>query len=314
MRGFLLVAVLSFWLSGVSHAETQTQGAGVEPPAGEIFGMPVSLGNYGFAKRVALTYPAPWGASDLPPERLEPFIWEQLILHYESFRRSVVVPEERVEEMIQSLLKNQNVSWTRRSDPEAYRRWVSETLKADVPLFENQIRYLLAIRLLTDKILEEANVTVSEEEMKEEFLNEKNHVGGEMVVFHTREEASDFYERFKDPSRWEEMKAKGDPPVRSVSLMTLEAYMDLWSIPKGQMVAFHALELGKIGPPMPFGKDWCVYRLLDKRTGDLSDFPKERESYRKQVEMKKKYEAQKQWLERLKEAANLKIFLSAEKS
>lgn len=57
-----------------------------------------------------------------------------------------------------------------RGDPDAYRRWLSETLREDVDLFENQIRYLLQIRKLKDQVFQEQRVTVTEEEMQQEFL------------------------------------------------------------------------------------------------------------------------------------------------
>ncbi len=280
-----------------------------EQMAGEIFGQPVSKDNYYFAKRVAMMFPLPWGAAELPPEKQEAQVWENLILHYESFRRGMEATEEEINATVDEILKSQKQSISRRSDPEAYRKWVEDTLQEKVELFENQVRYIIQIKKLKEKIRNEAKVTVVEEELHQEFLNEKNHVGGEMVTFPTREEAQQFYEKFKDPKRWEKMKTKKEVNVRPVSLMTLEAYMDLWGIPKDQMVAFHALEIGSVGPPLPFGtKEWAVYRLLEKRTGDLKDFPKERESYRNQVEMKKKYEALNRWIEQLKASANLKTF------
>ena len=172
------------------------------------------------------------------------------------------------------------------------------------------VRFILQIRKLKDQFRQEAKVTVTEEEMQQGFLNEKNHVGGEMVVFDTKEEAQAFYPTVKDPKRWETMKKEAKHKVRPVSLMTLEAYMDLWAVPKEQMFAFHAMALGEVGSPMPFGGQWCVYRLLDKRTGDLKDFPKERESYRQQMENKKKYQAMVEAISALKASAHLKSFTS----
>ena len=278
-----------------------------EQIAGYIFGVPVPVGNYYFAKRVFYTFPHPWeeGLSDADRERA---IWEALILHYESFRREIAVSDEELNRRINSVLKGDKQSFTRSGDPEAYRQWVKEKLNEDVDLFENQMRYLLQVDKLKDQVRQSLPVTVTEEEMHQEFLNEKNHVGGEMVTFDKKEDAQAFYEQVKEPAAWEAMKAKGDYKVQPVSLMTLEAYMDLWGIPKEQMYAFHAMELGSIGPPMPFGtKQWCVYRLLDKRTGDLKDFPKERDAYVQQLTTKKQYEDLKRWIEKLKTSANLNI-------
>lgn len=265
--------------------------------------------NYLFAKRVAVMFPEPWGAADLPPERQKEIVWESLILHYEGFRRGIAVSQEEMEATINEFLKGARQTFTRQGDPEAYRLWVGEQAREDVELFENQVRYLSQIRKLKDQVFQESRVSATEEELKEEFLNEKNHVGGEMVLFESKAEADDFYNRFRDPRKWNGMKASGKQTVRPVSIMTLEAYIELWGVPKEQMVAFHAMAIGSVGPPMPFGKQWCVYRLLEKRTGNLADFPKEKESYQKQVEMKKKYVALKQWISDLKTAANLKVFV-----
>ncbi len=280
-------------------------------PAGQIFGVPVSMDNYRFARAVAVMFPPPWGAAGLPPDKQEESVWENLILHYKAYQRVIQAPDADLEKMVDDLLRNEKQSFTRQGDPVAYQKWVRESVGESVEMLENQVRYLIQIRKLKDQVLEMQKVTVSEAEMQQEFFNEQNHVGGEMVTFDAREQAQAFFEEFKDPNRWNKMKAKGKYQVRPVSLMTLEAYIDLWGIPRDQMYAFHALEIGAVGPPMPFGKQWCVYRLLDKRTGDLKDFPKEREGYYKRVEQRKKYQGLQQWIKDLKDSADLKVFIRA---
>ncbi len=64
-------------------------------------------------------------------------------------------------------------------------------------LFENQIRYLLQIRTLRNQVFEEQRVIVTEEETKQQFLNEKHHVGGALVVLKTQDEAEAFTEEVK---------------------------------------------------------------------------------------------------------------------
>ncbi|MBI4598502.1 MAG: peptidyl-prolyl cis-trans isomerase [Candidatus Omnitrophica bacterium] len=275
--------------------------------AGYIFGQPVPAGNYDFAKRVASLFPRPW-EEQASPEQRERAIWDALILHFESFRRKITVSDEALTTRIDSVLKGDQQSFTRASDPSAYARWTNERLGEDVELFENQMRYLLQIDQLQEAMRTSFNVAVTEEELRQEFLNEQHHVGGEMVSFGDQAAAQAFYEQVKDPKAWDAMKAKGEEKVRPVSLMTLEAYMDLWAIPKGQIYAFHALPIGSVGPPMPFGaNEWCVFRLLDKRTGNLAEFPKHRESYVEQITTKKQHEELKKWVENLKASANLQI-------
>jgi hypothetical protein len=267
------------------------------------------MGNYSFAKRVAYTFPRPWGAADLPPAERERAVWDHLILHFEGFRQGITVTEDDLDAAVNELLKDQRQSFTRRGLPDAYRRWVSETLREDVELFESQVRYVVQIRKLKDHILRQQHVAVTEEEMRQEFLSDQHHVGGELVVLPTKDEAEAFYRDVKDPDRWDAMKAGGTPAVRPVSPMTLSAIIDLWGVPRAQIQRFHAMGLGSVGPPMPFGKQWGVFRLLEKRTGDLQGFSKERHRYVKKVEWKKKYQALEQWVDALKQSARPRILV-----
>ncbi|MCM8812139.1 MAG: hypothetical protein NC910_03700 [Candidatus Omnitrophica bacterium] len=285
-------------------------------PAGEIFGTPVPLSNYQFARRVTAMFPRPWGANSASAEEQERFTWENLILHFEGHRRGITVSDDELERQINEFLKGNKQTFTRRGDPDAYQKWVKEYIGETPDLFENQTRYLVQIAKVRDLIWNDVQVTVTEEEMQQEFLNEKHHVGGEMVIFDSREEAQAFYEKHKSRRAWEKMKAadrkkpEKERRVRPVSTMTLEAYIELWGIPKEQIYAFHAGEIGSVAPPMPFGSSqWCVYRLLDKRSGDLADFPKERDRYREQIDYKNRLKAQRAKIDELIASANLKVFV-----
>ncbi len=305
-----VIAILRASLLFAGQPVRATQGHGPATPADQIagymFDIPVPMSNYAFAKRVAYMFPKP-GEESLTPAQRERLIWEALILHYESFRRGITISAAELDQWIDGVLKQEQLTFTKQQDPTAYQRWVTDRLGEDVELFENQMRYLMQIDRVKDTVRRASTVTVSDEEMQQEFLNEKNHVAGEMVTFETKEAAQAFYDTVKSPKQWEAMKAAGQPTVRPVNLMTLEAYMDLWGIPKEQMSAFHGLAIGSVGPPMPFGKQWCVYHLLEKRTADLSQFPNERQSYYEQIKAKKQYHALQQWIEDLKASAQLKV-------
>jgi hypothetical protein len=306
-----LLTVWMLWASSPPHVGAEARGlpSQADSIAGEIFGVPVSMGNYSFAKRVAYTFPRPWGAADLPLAEREQVVWDNLILHFEGFRQGITVTEDELDAAVNDLLKDQRQSFSRRRDPDAYRRWVSETLREDVELLESQIRYVLQIRKLKDHVLKQQRVAVTEEEMRQAFLSDQHHVGGELVVFTTKDEAEAFYRDVKDPKRWEAMKTRGTHSVRPMSPMTLSAIIDLWGAPRGQIQTLHAMSLGSVGPPIPFGKQWGVLRLLEKRTGDLRDFPKERDRYVKRVEWKKKYQALEEWIDGLKRSARPTILV-----
>jgi hypothetical protein len=300
-------AAMLLGAGAVSGGETPLADGQSEAVAGYIFGVPVSASNYAFAKRVALMFPRPWeeGLSAADRERA---VWEALILHYEAFRRGVEPSAAELEDYINQALRSQQLAFTRAQDPQAYARWVQETLGEPVELFENQMRYLLQIDTLKETMRGSFAITVTDEEIRQEFLNEQHHVGGEYALFPSQAEAQAFYETVRSPNAWE-VKKRDDPSwCRPFSLITLEAIIDLWGVSKEQIYAFHAMEPGSVGPPMPFGTtQWGVFRLLEKRTGDLKELPKRRTEYQEQLKAKQRHEALRRWVEELKASAQLRI-------
>ncbi|HEX9780009.1 MAG TPA: peptidylprolyl isomerase [bacterium] len=308
-------------LSGCGGSDTDSPGAAPEEPrpaaaraaepefAGRIFGVPVSVGNYSFAKRVALMYSPPFGMAHAAPERQEEHIWRQLVLHYEAFRRGIEATDEELNELAGQFLSANGQTFTREGDPDAYARWTEESLGLDPEHLDNQLAYLIAIRALKHQVLEGIEVEVTEEEMRREFLNEQRHVGGAMVTFETREEAEAFVRRAGTSESWDVMAAAGGVEVRPVSLMTLEAYIDLWGVSQEQMDALHALETGGVGPPMPFGTQWCVFRVLEKRDEDPEEFPARRDDLLRQLEHRKRAAALEAWINDLEAQAAVEIFL-----
>lgn len=280
-----------------------------DAPAGVIFGYPVSSSNYYLAKYISMKYPTPREERATPAQR-EQYIWENLILSFEAYRRGIHATDQQFEDRINLVLRSQGQPFTRAGDPAAYAAWVTGQVNETVAGFENHMRYLLEIDLLKDQVRLAAPVTVTDEEIRQEFLNEGHHVGGEMVVFPTRDEAAAFYATVAAPGQWDAMKSSGRE-VRPVGLMTLEAYIDLWGVPREQIYAFHALEPGAVGEPMPFGDEWAVVRLGEKRIADESQLPAKAESYRQQLVMKQQYRALEEWIERLKADAKLTVLLPA---
>lgn len=293
-----------------SSAETPLQ---LQPGeiAGEIFGVPIPINNYYFAKRVHLTFKDD-EAVKFTPEQMEQYIFNNLIYSYEGNRRGIKVTDEELDQWIDSVLQAVDVKINRKEEPEAYKKWVEESLKADIPFFENQMRYLADIEKLKREMVKEMKVEVSEDEMLEDFMNVQNHVGGEYTLFETKEEADAFYEKYKNQLDWEAMKKESPDLVKPFSLITVQAIIDLWGVPKAEIDAFHDLALGSVGKPLPFGKKWGVFRLLDERTGNPEDYKAKKEDNRKRVEIRKQYRARDQWLKDIIVEANLKIFVKPE--
>lgn len=280
--------------------------------AGEIFGVPVPMQNYIFAKAVAYIFAPPWGCAGMPPDECEKIIWENLVLHYESFRRGMQLAEEQLDKTINDVLRDHGQSFTRKGDPAAYQKWVREKLNEDVQLFENQIRYLSEVREVKDRMFEAAKVEVTEEEARERFLDEQNSLGGELVVFPTKAEGETFGQSVREEGGWDRMKQEGKHSIRPVGAMSLVAFVDLWQIPKQQIYALLAKETGAIDV-VPFGPtQWGVLRMTEKRNASMAEFPQRRDEYFREIERAKKHRGVQQRIAELKQQARVRVFVGQE--
>ena len=270
--------------------------------AGEIFGVPVPMGNYYFAKRVHGTFQSP-EERKMTPEEMEKNVWHNLILSYQASIKKIEITDKEFDEWTESVLTALDLKFSRTKDPAKYKEWVEGTLKGTVELFENQMRYLATIEKLKREMIKEMQVTVTDDEMKDDFMSTENHVGGEYTLFDTKKVADDFYEANHEQPKWEAYKAANADKVKPFMLITLQAIIDLWGVPHDQIYEFHAMPLGTVGKPLPFGTQWGVFRLQEKRTGDLANFEAQKEKLKPRVEARKQYQARNDWLEEIDKSA-----------
>jgi hypothetical protein len=58
----------------------------------------------------------------------------------------------------------------------------------------------------------------------------------------------------------------------------------------------------------PIYKGYGVFKILEVRKADESEYPKQKESYSQQLRIQKKYEGFNKWLEDFKKQADLKVY------
>lgn len=314
MRG--LGFFLCFLLAFSAFSSWAAEGEKPEDIAGEIFGVKVPLENYYFAKRALMVFGTRWGRTPRTLEEVEERVWENLILSYEAFRRNIEVTQEELETEITKILKNEKVEFDWQQDKEAFEEWLKERLNENRELFENQLRYLIQIKKLRQQVLDSIEPEVTEEEAYQEFLNEHNTLSVELVEFDNLEDAEIFYKELtKDSDSWEK-KRKSNPKIfKKPGFVALEFLMDMWKIPKDDLYKMLDLDIGAFYSPAPiYGGKYGVFQILKKRIADESRFPDLRNSYYKQIEMKKKYKGLQTWLEEFKEKANIKVYVKPPRS
>jgi len=279
---------------------------------GEAFGKPVSREEFFHYYKTALIFTRQ-GEKEKEERTDEDRIqeaWQNLILNWEAKSLGIKVERSELEEELKRLLKEKDVEY----GTPAYAMWVKVTFGDDVEVFERRIEDLLRINKLI-KMKTNPEVTVTEEEMKEKFLNQYNSFESEYILFNNEEEAKDFAEKCrKNPRLWfekyQEKKPLGQKGASWINIMSLEALIDLWKIPKEDAYRILESREGDFIPAKNYYGD-CVFRLLYKRKADLKEYDeKKQEYYRKMLTQAKKYKLAKDYFDDLFKRANYRDYIA----
>jgi len=195
-----------------------------------------------------------------------------------------------------------------------YALWVVQNFNEDPPTFDRRIEDLLLVNKLV-KMKMDPEVTVTEEECKEKFLNQYNSFESEYIMFEDQKKAQEFAGSVKEnPKLWKETFDKkkaeaGQKGAAWINIMSLEALIDLWKIPKED--AYRVLN-GNRGDFI-VGENYygdCVFRLLFNKKADLKEYnEKKKQYYMNMLTQSKKYKIAKDYFEDLFKRAALKDFI-----
>ncbi|MDD5347108.1 MAG: hypothetical protein PHT59_00685 [Candidatus Omnitrophica bacterium] len=299
---------------GLPGAGAQTQKGPAAPATEKLigefsgWGVPVPLVNYYFVKNTIYLFGTRWGASPTTEQELEDRVWEQLVLSYEAFRRDIKVEDSEVDAEIDKMLKEEKATFDWKKDPDALSAWVKDKTKEEVSLFRNQLRHLLQLEKLRKEVLASFSATVTEDEARNEFINEYNTMELELVQFDELKDAEVFFKEMKEPKRWEEEAKKDPKKYQHPGFVSFEFLINMWKVPKEDLYRMLEMDINATYPPRPVYKGWGVFRILKKRPADPAEFPRVRDSYFKQIEMIKKYEQLNDWLKKLKAEAKIKLY------
>lgn len=278
--------------------------------AGELFGAPVPIGNYYFAKKVVLSFNAKWRGIPQTEEELEDLVWQELLFSYEAFRRGIKATDTEVNEQIDKILKSEKVEFNWKQDTKAFKEWVEEKLRMSLETFRNQIEHLVKLEKLRQQVLDSIEPEVTEEEAYQKFLNEYNTLSVELIRFDELEEAERFYKEIKEnPGIWAGRKEKEPESFKRPGFVALDFLIHMWGFKKEDAYKMIEMQEGSFYPPAPIYKGYAVFKILKIRKAEPREFDKRRESYFGKMRMIKKHEGFKDWAKQLKEQANIKVFI-----
>lgn len=276
---------------------------------GSFFDIPVPIENYYFIKGVIAIFGNKFGPQPNTPEERKNVVWEQLLLSYEAYRRGIEVSDEEVSVEVGKILAAENAAFDWKADKDAYEKWVREKTNVSAAVFEGYLKHLIQISKLRQKVMESIEPPVSEKEAYQEFLNEHNNLGVELVQFDELKDAEAFYQKARrSPNFWEEEKKKRPNDFKRPGSVSLEFLIDLWGFDKTAAYRMTKMRIGQIHPPAPIYKGFGVFKILTHGQADISRYAKVKDGYYAQIKERKRHQALTEWIKDLKKQADIKIY------
>ncbi len=302
-----MASYIFFFLAGSVYALEQKNQPKI---AGEIFGVPVPIGNYYFAKRVVLTFNASWRPVPRDEQQLEDLVWQELIFSYEAFRRGIEATPQEIDERIDKILKAEKVNFDWRKNKKVFETWCKKRLGVSPEVFRNEIAHLIKLEKLRRQVIDSFHPHVTEDEAYKKFLDEYNTLSVELVQFDDLDEAKKFYSQVKkNPSLWEKRKESNPKEFRRPGFVALDFLIHMWGFRREDAYKMLKTKIDDFYPPSPIYRGYGVFKILKVRRAKPEDFNKRKEYYFERVETIKKYEKYKEWVKKLIEDANIKVYI-----
>ena len=283
----------------------------ISKDVGEVFGRPVSQSEFEYYYKTAAIFTRT-GKGGRTEEETRSEAWQNLIFIQEARQLHIDVDDDELKAELKRLMSEKNIEY----GGNEYSLWVLAQFNEKVDIFERRIRELLIINKFM-KLKTSPEITVTEEEMKQKFLNQYNSFESEYIRFETKEEAEKFIEDArKNPKLWkdtyDEKKPLGQKGASWINIMSLEALIDLWKIPKEDAYNIHSRNMGELVVGN-FYYGVAAFRVLYKKEADLKEYDdKKKEYYKNTMTQSQKYKIVQDYFNDLFKRANYKDYVAEE--
>ncbi|MFH0826294.1 MAG: hypothetical protein V1923_00190 [Candidatus Omnitrophota bacterium] len=306
---FLSVFLVSHLVLALGNAQSTAPVQEREEAVGELFGMEVPMRNYRFVENVVKVFGNRWGEPPKSEEQFHDVIWEQLLLSFLAFNQNINPTVQELQEEIARTLKDEKVTFDWKQDRVAYEQWAKQKTGDSAELFENQLRHLIQLQKLRDKVLDSIKPQVFDKDEMQRFFDQNSFLNLEIISFEKQQEAEDFFRKVSGrPNVWERQKKRRPADLRETGLISLDSLMGTWKIPVESVRRMLQRDVGEIYPPRRMEDTYAVFKIREKKLADESQFPGASDPYYVDLIKKKKQEGLNEWLRQLKEQAHIKIY------
>jgi peptidylprolyl isomerase len=245
---------------------------------GEAFGSKVSQKEFLYYYKTAALFTRFGEKKDRDDEDRRVEAWQDLVFVKEARTLGLRVSREELTQELKRLLFQKNVEY----GGDKYVLWVAANFNEDQVTFERRIEDLLLINKLMKSKMEQ-EVSVTDNEMKGKFLDQYNSFESEYILWANEQEARDFAGKCrKNPRLWKETydakKPLGQKGSSWINIMSLEALIDLWKIPREDANRILNSKPGDFIPARNYYGN-VVFRVLDSRKADLKQYDEAKQKY-----------------------------------
>ena len=183
-KAILLRVILP--LGGILLSGFISSGAVGSEVVGEVFGKPVTDEEFSYYYKTASLFSRS-GNEQRSEDETRKEAWQDMILLREAEQSGVAVEKVELQEELKRLVSQKGIEY----GTPMYQTWVLATFHEDPGKFEKRLADLLKInRFIQQKM--NLEVTVTEEEIREKFLNQYNNFESEYIRFETQAQAEEF--------------------------------------------------------------------------------------------------------------------------
>lgn len=256
-------------------------------------------------------------------EETDTLIWNDLILSYEAAKRGIKAEEDEIDRRIKKLLRDSEIKFNWQKETEKYEQWAQDNFKVSVEDLKKLLGKVIALDKLRLKIIAKEEPEIDQAPYKE-FL-EKNKMlsitysvftqafqenEAEVLKFSSLQGAKEFYKKIKrEAGFWADQRRLDPKSFKIPGFVALDFLLNMWGFDKEAAYVMLDRQPNTYYPPAPIYKGFGVFKIMKIRKAEPEKFKEKKDYYIDRVKNIKKHEMYKQWVEDLKEKAQIERYI-----
>ena len=255
---------------------------------------------------------------------LDKLIWDELVLTYEVFKRSIGLSDEEREKALVLFIREVGINFRWQTEEEKFKEWVDEKFSVSVDILKERVAHFAVVDKLRQNIFKAQEPDIDEDKTYEKFRLKNRSLSRSFDNFFKTfkapsdallrlksfKEAKKIYKSMKrEPGFWQDHKRENPTQYRRPGFVALDFLINMWGFERDDAYAMLDIKKNNLYKPATIYKGYGVFKILDVRKAKREKYEERKQYYFDRVASIKKYKGFKDWLEKIKEDANIKVFI-----